>query len=55
MLSLEDEILECDKDLFVKEFYRAGNEFIEFRNFITDGKYDDYLKISMKKLETYIH
>lgn len=51
ILSLEDQILVCDKDLFIKEFYRAGNEFIKLRNFITDCKYDDYLKINMMKLE----
>lgn len=55
ILSLENQILVCDRDFFVKEFYRAGNEFIELRNFITDGKYDDYLKKSIKKLEKYIH
>lgn len=55
LLSLENQILVCDRDFFVKEFYRAGNEFIELRNFITDGKYDDYLKKSIKKLEKYIH
>ena len=54
ILSLEDQILVCDIDIFLKEFYKAGTKFIELRNVITDGKYDDDLKKSIKKLKKYI-
>lgn len=44
MLSLENQILVCDKKEFLNEFYNAGNKFIEFINYLSDGKYIHNLK-----------
>ncbi|VEI06065.1 hypothetical protein [Kurthia zopfii] len=44
MLSLENQILVCDKIEFLKEFYNAGNKFIELIDHLSGGKYNHNLK-----------
>ncbi|GEK34535.1 hypothetical protein [Kurthia sibirica] len=51
ILSLENQILVCNKTEFLNEFYNAGNKFVDLINYLSDGKYESDLKEALLSIK----